>query len=441
MKYTPMGIRVNIQRAAGPAVGDNVATRRARMLLVFWSALLVGAVFFGVGVVAWFVVPRQWEAPAFVVTAFGLGGSAYAVVQAAVVTRRVEIVLASIVIGVAGSIGGYGLAAALLPLIAGSRQPPPTLPSAPRGRGTRVFLLTSAEPERYSVSATAAELNYLQEDGESPAPVAVLPFFFAAQKSRYRAAGGRSPARADTTRIADTLASVLSKEGVESVLAVFCGGAKSLAEHVAEAVAEGCGRIIVVPVGVTTDQSCDIEASRLADMRPEAHDVDVAFTPSLWGSMELANMLADRVHRAVSLGSDGGAALVIHGQPPSEERSHSSYGADELAFAHRVRLLLIDRGLPEELVRISYSEWRDPSVNEAVRHLAALGCERIVVCPVSFPTETLYTLLDLRHAVDQARVNVSVTILAAWGAETPVIEALAHAVRTTASEMDEVRAE
>ena len=77
-------------------------------------------------------------------------------------------------------------------------------------------------------------------------------------------------------------------------------------------------------------------------------------------------------------------------------------------------------------MRLAWADWRDPDVASTVRHLAALGCTRILVCPACYPFDSISTLLDVPIAIRQARIDpaVSVVTLSTWRDETEVIEAL-----------------
>jgi protoheme ferro-lyase len=76
-------------------------------------------------------------------------------------------------------------------------------------------------------------------------------------------------------------------------------------------------------------------------------------------------------------------------------------------------------------------DWSEPDVTDTVRHLAALGCETVLVVPASMPVESLGTLVDVRQAARFARVPVttSVEVLDAWGRDPVLIEELASRVR------------
>src|SRR5664279_2599182 len=82
--------------------------------------------------------------------------------------------------------------------------------------------------------------------------------------------------------------------------------------------------------------------------------------------------------------------------------------------------------VPEQSVRIAWADWRAPEVTGTVRHLAALGCRRIIVSPTCFPLDSITTLLDLQLAVRQARVDetVSIVTLPAWHDDPALVEEL-----------------
>ncbi|MDY0341007.1 MAG: hypothetical protein RBS17_07325, partial [Coriobacteriia bacterium] len=123
--------------------------------------------------------------------------------------------------------------------------------------------------------------------------------------------------------------------------------------------------------------------------------------------------------------------LVCPGSPNAWEHRYPDAGRTENYFIQRVRMRLTEAGLPCDNIRIAWLQWQTPDVTETVRHLAMLGCQRIVCAPATTVLPTLDTLLDLERATTYARVPKSVTLvtLGAWGDD----DAIAHAVRSAAS--------
>ncbi len=89
-------------------------------------------------------------------------------------------------------------------------------------------------------------------------------------------------------------------------------------------------------------------------------------------------------------------------------------------------MMLLERGVDAESVRVAWADWTTPDVASSVRHLVALGRRRVLVVPAVYPLDTLATRLDLEMAVRQARVNddVSVVTLPGWRDDEAVIAEL-----------------
>ena len=124
--------------------------------------------------------------------------------------------------------------------------------------------------------------------------------------------------------------------------------------------------------------------------------------------------------------ADTGVVLVGHGQPEERAKAYPSFDEEETVFLNRLRMLLIEKGIAESNVRIAWAEWGDPDVTSTVRHLAALGCQRILVVPAVYPLDAVTTKLDLEIAVRQARVaeGTVATTLPTWRDDDAVIEEL-----------------
>jgi len=333
--------------------------------------------------------------------------------------------------------GGYGLASSLLNGLA----------SQPKGVAlsdgvtvtqdrVAVLVLECIEPERYDPKAIALEIQDLSSAGLPEATIGVTPFLYAAQKARYRAVNGRSNSAAQAKAICERLETALDRERFARVDLVTCIGRDSLAAAVVRLQATGYSRVVVASLSVAESFQMDRAKGEVDALRPDLHGMRVAYTTPLWASDSIANMIAERIATFLVEPENTGAVLVMHGQSESRERTHPTFDVQENAFANRVRMLLSERGLSESNVRLCWAEWRSPDITESVRHLAALGCTRIVVAPVCYPLETIATVLDMAVAVRQARVepHVYVTTLPAWGDDPLVADALAEAVREAAEE-------
>jgi protoheme ferro-lyase len=118
--------------------------------------------------------------------------------------------------------------------------------------------------------------------------------------------------------------------------------------------------------------------------------------------------------------------LVGQAQPAERSRVAGAFDQQESRFLNQVRLLLIERGVPEDRVHLAWADWRSPEVSGSVRHLSALGCRTVVVVPACFPLDSVTTMLDVPLSVRQARVDEDVKVLTlhAWHDDPGLVEAL-----------------
>jgi protoheme ferro-lyase len=401
---------------------------------LIWIALVVGAIGTGASFVGILVATRSMESLyaaigllCFVLCAWGFGA-------VTVAYDRLDAIVYAFIFGIAGIGGGYALVSTLLSSLARSRGRSVVLsPDAvPDGRtNSAVLVLGDVEPPTYSPAATAAALEDLAEEGLLKASIGVLPFLFMAQKTRYRAAGGLSPAARQlegvTERVQSVLSGVLKPGKVESA---WCEGERSLAARAIEAVAQGFRTIVVAETVIAESLEVDaakraVDALRLGDL-----GVSVNYVGPLWRSDRIAGAVTNRAMAVVGDPSAAGVVLVGQGQPDSRSRDRREFDEQETAFLNHIRMLLLERGLGEQSVRIAWADWRAPEVTGTVRHLAALGCRRIIVSPTCFPLDSITTLLDLQLAVRQARVDetVSIVTLPAWHDDPALVEELRAAI-------------
>ncbi len=405
-----------------------------------WILLLIGVVIIGASVPYAMAVPQRWL-PVPVVS--GLSGVAVAVWSTGNLIPGWQTglsVMAVVLVG-AGLSAGYWLASASLPLTvhlgADARANQPSV----RATATNtVIVLSFADPERYRISRAASHIRQLLDSDALTIPTSALPFVFLSERARYRAIGDYLPARASALAITEQLERLLATSRFDGVLVAFSDGSPTLRQSVDAARQAGAQTIVVVtlgPDGSLPAREVIRELESVAE--PKSPYPIVTFAPSIWYSEELASRLVARILETTRgvLPGEVGVALIGAGQPSAWEEFDHGWRERENYFNQRVRLLLTEHGIQAQNVRAAWLEWQSPDVTEAVRHLAALGCTRIVIAPSTIPCVALATALDLEHMVSSARVadTVRTVTLPPWGDDPAFAAAAAGAIlRTTKPE-------
>lgn len=381
-------------------------------ITIVWVALIVSAVVLGASTVAVLVVRRSVE-PLFAVigmTAIVTGAWAFALISESY--TRLDAVLYSVAFALAAAIGGYALASTLLGVLA--RTDSATLLGvdlAPDTGAAALLIVGEDEPIAYDERATASALDRLSDEGLLHASIAILPFLFMAQKARYRAAGGTSRA----ARQLDSLAEHIETSSPSSVFgrigSASLEGRRGIDHAVVDAVRQGFRRIVVAEAMVSAPLELDRGKRRVDALRLDEHGVHVAYTEVLSDSDRVAALVTARIVDVVGDAAVTGVVLVGAAQPDVRSRDHRDFDERESSFLNRVRMRLIEHGLAETHVRIAWAEWRTPDITSALRHLAAMGCLRIVVSPACFPLDTIQSTLDVEIAVRQARLDPSVAAI------------------------------
>lgn len=391
-----------------------------------WGALVLFSLATGFSLVGTMAVRRLLEPAAWLVLLVSFAGATWSIIEVggSGAGDGPRLALYAVAFSLAAAAGGYGLAASMLlePAARLMRRGVRVEPVRSERSGPCVIAVATAEPTSYSTLETACLLSELAAEDRLDASMATLPLLFFAQKARYNAIGGLSPARQQFAGICDALAATLRDNGAPVAWASTTGPRRA-AVLVAEAVRAGHDRIVVVSPALSPSASVlaalsEIDALRLAD-----RGVRVAHARSLGPNPRLALMVAGRVLGHVTNASDTGVVLVGHGRPEVAARRDRAYDEIETTFLNRVRAELVDRGLESQKVRLAWAEWEEPDVTSTVRHVAALGCRRIVICPAVHPFDSLATRLDLEIAVRQARLaeDVSTITLGAWGDDEALI--------------------
>lgn len=390
-----------------------------------WFSLISGAIVMGLSLVAILVARRSLE-PVFAAVALAaFAGAAWAFGEISIMYDRFDVLLWGLAFGIAAFSGGYALGSTLLASLAsGVRriEPPARLPE---DNGAAALLLVGdVDPDVYDERSTAADLDKLSEEGLLHVSIAILPFLFFAQKARYRAVGGTSPAAKQLDDLAERVANSLAGSAYNHAEGAWLGGERDVALKVLGLAEKGYRRITVAEVMVAGSLELDEAKRRVDSLRLDELGVSVRYTDELWGSERVAALVASQVMTVMDDPETSGVVLIGLGQPEERSQSCRSFDEHETSFLNRVRMVLVDRGFSADNVRLSWADWHGPDVTSTVRHLAALGCRRIVVSPTCFPFGTVETMLDMPLSVRQARVDeaVSIVTLPAWHGEPGLVE-------------------
>lgn len=398
--------------------------------LVMWAALFGGAVVSGAAFVGVLAARRSSEPIAAVLGVLGFVACAWGFGTVTSAYDRLDAVVYALIFAVAGVAGGYALSSTFLGgLSRKDRQAvlPSHLPDDPGSAA--VLVLSEVEPAEYNVRDTASALDDLADEGLLTASVGVLPFLFLAQKTRYRAAGGTSQGTRQLESLAEKLCGLLDAR-VGVVQPASYEGAHSLVTRAADAVARGFRTIVVAEAVIADSLEIDKAKREVDALRLDTLGVSVSYTQPLWGSERIAAVVSSRIVAVAGDLAAAGVILVGQAQPEVREHDARSFDEQETAFLNRVRMLLVDRGVAESNVWIAWADWRTPQITTSVRHLAALGCRRIIVSPTCFPLDSITTYLDIPLAVRQARVDdsVSVVTLPGWQDDPALVEELRSGV-------------
>ncbi len=406
-----------------------------------WVSLLAGSVLAGAGACGALVLPRGRDIAALAVAIASLVLTVISLGAMARTNARADTMIVAGFIAVAVALGGFALAAALLPVWTAPRSA-----AASRGMGAdngriAVIVLAGGEPERYDPSVLTAGFLDLEETGVPLPPEATRTLMYLSEKSRYASVGG-SPARAGARSIADKLSRVLEAETTQSdVRVAWLDPPERLDDAVAAAAADGYHHVAVVPLGIADSLYLDRAKRSVDTLGLGADGMRVAYAAPLWGSSDIARAVAEAVLASVPEAdrSSTGVVLVGHGQPWQWDRTHPAGSEQETYFAQRVRALLLDGGFGSGMVRLGWLDWQEQGVPEAVRHLVAFGARRVLVVPAAMPVETLGTLIDLRGAAEESLLgtHVKLEVLPAWGDRPTVITALADGARSAIRELSE----
>lgn len=411
MRFIPWAFALAASTAAGALVCRSLVVRRRLIVLQLAGAALA----IGAAAASWGAV---WNG-----------------------AHRPDTFIAVIAISAGAFVGGYALGASLVgSLPAGHRRPLVTLNPGAETAGISVVLLSDEEPEQYDPAAVTAGLaRYEGGDIDLP-PEAARPLVYASERSRYHVTGG-SPARGAVRAVAASLETALQAghPGAQ-VTAAFCMGEPSLTGAVSAIVASGGRRIVVAPMAPAWSPAFSQAMHDVPVPALTAAGISLETARPLWSSPHMSAMIAQRA--VSSLGGDrstDGVVLLSEGDPWEHARDQEDYREQLTFLIQRVRAELVHAGVSPNRIKRAWLWLEEPDVAEAIRHLVAVGARNIALVPVTFPTETISTLTDVRYAAERAVADTgaAVTVIAPWGNDPAVVEALKESVEAALEGLDE----
>ncbi len=407
---------------------------------VAWGVMLAGSVAAGAAACSSLVLTRRSAVPAVASAVILTAAAATALAWIGRATARGDVTIAGGFLAVGAALGGFALAAALVP--AWTRMPPPPQPPSvlpPANGGPRLVLVADAEPERYTPRHLTAELEDLAASDVPLPPHATRVFAYLAERTRYRSLG-ISPSRPTVESIAEAAGALLEGSALTgSVLTAYCSYPQRVVDVVAAEIDSGAREFAIAYLGAAEDRAFHRAMDLVHEMRLDSLGISVTGATPLWADPGIAQLVASRTLGALESGpgQHTGALLVVSGRPWQWDRSHPLSVEHETFFSQRVRALLVEAGLAEDRVRTAYLDWQEPDVDGGIRHLAALGCTNIAVCPATAAVESLETLVDLRVGVEQSATATGVTavVAPAWGNDPAVARSVARALSGAAEDL------
>jgi protoheme ferro-lyase len=400
-----------------------------------WLLLLLSSIGSGAAVCVAIVVPRKRDLIWVPVAVLALAIALAALIAIARTAGRADTTIAASFIALGFVLGGFALASSFVP--AATRLPAPDPPARVGTHDVRLrfILLADAEPEAYDPRLVTLAFDDLAGAEVNLPPDAARTFAYMAEKARYRATGV-SPSRYEVFALAEHVHEALVLRGTDGVvIPAWTNTPPRLADVVAREVEDGARHFVVLPLEVSESRRTDLAYRELAALGLDELGVTVRCSPALWGSPEIGGAVAAHILTQLEDGptAEDGVILTLPGQPDAWQRDYPAWIEQETYFVQRVRALLVDGGLAEDHVRMAYLDWQPPDVAEAARHLAAIGCRRIVVSPSVMPFDSLETLVDLRITAEQAQdeSDALVIVVPAWGDDTHVAAAIAEEMTKT----------
>lgn len=403
--------------------------------MIGWLAMvLFGGLLSGLAMVGFLVLKKNAEPLMVSLWILGAVLAGWGIFQLAAYPPRTEVLVVTALIGVAAFIGGYGLGSAILTTIGTRISPPTRLPVRSPDKGdlrAAAILIACVDATEYEPEVVHEELERWGSLVSSRIGLLVTPLLYATHKARYRTLGGESPGYAQARELVENVEAILRCESdLDTVVMATCARTHSPDRLITGLAKEGYGRFVVSGISVGESYAIDQVKSQIDQMEPAAEGLLVVYTPSLFGVDKLATLIANRILSRMSKQDALGVALLMNGQPEHHRRTHEIFDIQEATFCSRVKLHLTDGGMAPEFVRACSLEWREPDLTETIRHLAAYGCENILVAPVCMPFDTLSARIDIQLAIRRARVaeTTEVHVLNCWGTEPEVPRILAEAV-------------
>ncbi|MBC7266181.1 MAG: CbiX/SirB N-terminal domain-containing protein [Anaerosomatales bacterium] len=391
---------------------------------ILWVAAAAFGFFAGLCLVVGLVAPGPLSPAAVVACLLCCLGAAWSSAGLAALYGSYAPAIASVFFSAATCFIGYRIAASLLLDVL-------TVPSASSVQGTLAsdklaVILADAEPHRYDPHVPAARLKRIERTDAATLSTGVLPLVFLAERVRYRALRGPHPARYIVEAVTDAVRSRLHEPLADLAVEVaYVDSSPNLASLVARARPSS---VVLIELGASG--SLPFLEARLEAERAAASYLTCP--PSVWRDERMALRLRDRILDRVpeDTRASTGVALFGSGIPDAWHAQSASWLEDETYFLTRATVLLEEAGLPAQAIRHAWLDWQEPSLAEAIRHLAATGSDRIVVCPATILYPDLSTMLDVSRDVRDARLpeHVQVTVLPPWGDDEVLVEILASRI-------------
>ncbi|NHJ46645.1 MAG: hypothetical protein FK733_02545 [Asgard group archaeon] len=190
-------------------------------------------------------------------------------------------------------------------------------------------------------------------------------------------------------------------------------------------ISRGANRVTILNLFMAENYEYELAIEEMGKIDYSQIGVTVSQTEFLAKNKDLQNLIADNIKKSISNEdiSEVGVLLIADGQPP-EWDSLYPLADEENTFRENIKKKVVKMGIKKDRIAFAWLENRDPTLEDGIECLRALGSKTIVLAATTTPVECLHTLYDIPVLAAKATKDQDVKLIHvnAWNTEENIVK-------------------
>jgi len=195
-------------------------------------------------------------------------------------------------------------------------------------------------------------------------------------------------------------------------------------EVIQQAIIEGNGQIIVMPISLVEEKDIESYHSIIHGTRFQVENVKFKSTNYLWNSELLAESYLERINVSIQVSDKSRAGVILVGEIFNNKTPNETYLKQDVLFRQKISSLLKKDGYDNNKVRLSFLNKR--LIKEEMERLMEYGVGQIIIVHISNESQKNSSIAMIENLVEsiEAPKGIKFDQIHGWAPDKYILKEL-----------------